>query len=115
MSSLLPHGKRLPERDWRSRHVVMIAILVAHIVGISGYCLLTGRTFAAALLAVTPIGVTTVLCASPSLPRRARSSLAVLGAMLCSATIVQLSGGQIESHFHFFVMLAVVTMYQDWL
>ena len=115
LSSKLPRGKKLPERDWHDRHVAMIVILVAHVAGIFGYCLLSGRTFAAALLAVTPIGITAALSASPSLPRRARSSLAVFGAMLCSATIVQLSGGQVESHFHFFVMLAVVTMYQDWL
>ena len=29
--------------------------------------------------------------------------------------LVHFSGGYVEMHFHFFVMLAVIAMYQDWL
>jgi diguanylate cyclase (GGDEF)-like protein len=29
--------------------------------------------------------------------------------------IVHLSGGVVEAHFHFFVMVGVITLYQDWL
>jgi diguanylate cyclase (GGDEF)-like protein/PAS domain S-box-containing protein len=34
--------------------------------------------------------------------------------MTCSAILVHLAGGLIEMHFHYFVMVAVVTLYQDW-
>jgi PAS domain S-box-containing protein len=32
-----------------------------------------------------------------------------------SALLVHLSGGVIEMHFHFFVMVALITLYEDWL
>ena len=35
--------------------------------------------------------------------------------MLASASIVDISGGVTEAHFHFFVMIGVVALYQDWL
>jgi diguanylate cyclase (GGDEF)-like protein/PAS domain S-box-containing protein len=37
-----------------------------------------------------------------------------VGLLTCSALLVQLSGGLIEMHFHFFVMVGVITLYQDW-
>jgi diguanylate cyclase (GGDEF)-like protein len=40
--------------------------------------------------------------------------VATLGLLTASAVLVHLSGGLIEFHFHFFVMLFVVTFYQDW-
>ncbi len=52
----------------------------------------------------------------PGLPGwGARSAAAVLGLITASAVIVHLSGGVVEAHFHFFVMIGVITLYQDWL
>jgi diguanylate cyclase (GGDEF)-like protein/PAS domain S-box-containing protein len=34
--------------------------------------------------------------------------------MVASAILVHLSGGSTEMHFHFFVMLGVISLYQDW-
>ena len=34
--------------------------------------------------------------------------------MIASGILVHLSGGYIELHFHFFVMVAVIALYQDW-
>jgi hypothetical protein len=48
-------------------------------------------------------------------PAHAAPCLATMGAMLSSALLVELSGGLIEAHFHFFVMLSLITVYQDWL
>ena len=45
---------------------------------------------------------------------RTRSIIATCGLMTASAMLVHLSGGYIELHFHFFVMIAVVVLYQDW-
>ena len=35
--------------------------------------------------------------------------------MIASALLVHLSGGYIELHFHFFVVMSVIVLYQDWL
>ena len=37
-----------------------------------------------------------------------------IGLATCSGVLVHLAGGAIEMHFHFFVMVAVITLYQDW-
>jgi PAS domain S-box-containing protein len=47
--------------------------------------------------------------------RHVLSTLVALGLLTSSATIVHLSGGTIEAHFHFFVMMSVLLLYEDWL
>ncbi len=111
VNRFLPQGNQLPDRDWRARHRVMIIILLAHTVGLFGYGVIVGHEPTRALLYATPVGLCAALAASPSINRRVRSCLATTGAMMSSAVLVQLSGGLIEAHFHFFVMLSVITIY----
>src|SRR5262245_41271139 len=47
--------------------------------------------------------------------RRFRSAVASIGLITASAIIVHLAGGFIEMHFHFFVALIIISLYQDWL
>ncbi|MFI5270139.1 MAG: PAS domain-containing protein, partial [Chloroflexota bacterium] len=51
----------------------------------------------------------------PRLGREVRTLIASTGLITCSAILVHVSGGVIEMHFHFFVMIAVITLYQSWL
>lgn len=46
---------------------------------------------------------------------RARSVAVVLGLLTASAVLVYGWHGQIEAHFHFFVMIALLALYEDWL
>ena len=46
--------------------------------------------------------------------RQIRSIAAVLGLLSSSAVLVHLSGGSVEMHFHFFVMVVIIGLYQDW-
>jgi diguanylate cyclase (GGDEF)-like protein len=48
-------------------------------------------------------------------PRALRSCAVSAGLVSCSGALVHLSGGLIEMHFHFFVVVALLTLYQDWL
>ena len=41
--------------------------------------------------------------------------MTALGLVVASAVLVHLSGGMIEMHFHFFVMVCLLILYQDWL
>ena len=43
-----------------------------------------------------------------------RTMAATLGLLTSSAVLVHLAGGSTEMHFHFFVMIGVITLYQDW-
>ena len=47
--------------------------------------------------------------------RMAQASAATLALISSSALLVHLSEGLIEAHFHFFIMVGVVTLYQSWL
>jgi diguanylate cyclase (GGDEF)-like protein len=114
LGALLPHGRQLPQRDWSARHRVIIAVLVAHAVGVAAYAF--GHSDpVGALVNAALIAFAAVLAGPAWLPRRLRTAIATLGVMTTSAVLVHLSGGLIEMHFHFFVMLAVITFYQDWL
>src|SRR4029453_19333088 len=46
--------------------------------------------------------------------RTLRASAVSFGLISSSAILVHLSGGYIELHFHFFVMLVFLALFQDW-
>src|SRR5437870_11153169 len=46
--------------------------------------------------------------------RTLQATAIAMGLMSSSAILVHLSGGYIELHFHFFVMLTFLALYQDW-
>jgi PAS domain S-box-containing protein/diguanylate cyclase (GGDEF)-like protein len=45
---------------------------------------------------------------------RLASALISFGLVTSSAILVHLSGGYIEAHFHFFVVIVLITLYEDW-
>ena len=49
-----------------------------------------------------------------SLRPTVRSVMATLGLVSASAILTHFSGGLIEMHFHFFVIVAVIALYQSW-
>ncbi len=51
----------------------------------------------------------------PRLGRGPRSAAAALGLVSCSALLIHFWGGQNEGHFHFFVVVSLLILYQDWL
>jgi hypothetical protein len=46
--------------------------------------------------------------------RHTKTVFVSLGLLSASAALVHLTNGLIESHFHFFVMLGLVALYQEW-
>lgn len=60
------------------------------------------------------VAVFAVLASMSAGSRRFRSIAATLGLMSASAILVHFSGGVIEAHFHFFVMVSLITLYQHW-
>ncbi|MEY2420595.1 MAG: hypothetical protein QOI95_662 [Acidimicrobiaceae bacterium] len=111
----LPRGGTLPEDEWQYRHRGVTVLLWVHAVAIPVYAAVRG--FSAAHIAVeSAIVPMSALAASQRvLSRRMRTLAASFGLLSSSAVLVHLSGGLIEMHFHFFVMVAVVSLYQDWL
>ena len=112
---LVPTGQLLTPEVWARRHRGIVWLLWLHVGGVAVFALVRGKTLTHAVAEVSPLAVCALAAASPALGRRARSTAAVLGLITASAVIVHLSGGVVEAHFHFFVMIGVITLYQDWL
>ena len=111
----LPRGHQLPEGVWPRRHRAIVALLALHAAGLAGVAFGLGYGGWHALLEGGSVATAAVVAAIPALGRRVRASIAALGLMSASAVLVHLSGGYIEMHFHFFVMVGVLALYQDWM
>jgi diguanylate cyclase len=111
----LPRGGNLPLTIWQRRHRGIVALLWLHALGIPLFGLAVGAGPIHALTEGGVVAIAAVVAGQREWPRGVRSTAAVLGLLSSSGILVHLSGGLIEMHFHFFVMVAVVTLYQDWL
>jgi diguanylate cyclase (GGDEF)-like protein len=111
----LPKGQLLAEDVWRKRHRALIWLLWIHVVGIAIFGLVRGYSPEHMLLESGIVGVFAAMAGSGVGTRRFSSAMAALGLVMSSAVLVHLSGGTIEMHFHFFVMVGLMSLYQDWL
>ncbi|WP_135302966.1 methyl-accepting chemotaxis protein [Haloarcula amylovorans] len=122
----IPAGDTIPDETWRGRHRNILLVVLAHVpflllLGLydGTESLVTGATIPevplTALAFELGIVVTLVgLAALPRFGRRVRTALASTALLSCSIVLVHLSGGFIEAHFHFFVGMAVIAVYEDW-
>ena len=111
----LPQGGTLPAESWVRRHRGVVIVLWAHAVFIPFYALAMGYSAGHALAEGLIVPATAAVASIGGLSRRVRTMAASVGLLSSSAVLVHLSGGLIEMHFHFFVMVVVVSLYQDWL
>ena len=108
----LPHGALLPDEDWRWRHTAVCLVLAAHLPVLLLWAALAepGEVWHVLL----PLTALLVASRLPGGSRALRSLAGTLGLLMCSALVVHLSDGVTEAHFHFFVIVAVIALYQDW-
>ena len=109
----LPRGALLPAADWQWRHAVVCLVLAAHVPALTGWALLAGPP-GEVWHVLLPLVALLAAAWVPALSRAARSSAAALGLLTSSALVVHLMDQAIEGHFHFFVVVAVIALYQDW-
>ncbi|HVF12044.1 MAG TPA: ATP-binding protein [Actinomycetota bacterium] len=112
---LLPSGRALPDAVWITRHRGILAVLWIHVAGIPIFGLLRGFSLSHMVLETSAVAIPTAFASLSKPDRSLRMVAATLGLLISSGVLVHLSGGLIELHFHFFVMVAVVTLYQSWL
>jgi PAS domain S-box-containing protein len=108
---MLPHGARLPADEWRPRHRLITGVVAAHVPAVALFALLTGRGVAVVVLPI--LAALAVACWARS--RRVRSLAAATGLLCCSAVVVHLANGLMESHFHYFLAVALIALYEEWL
>ena len=104
----------LPAHLLERRHRMIVAVLAAHIPGLLLFGLARGYGLGHVLFDIGPVISLTVIAMLPRVPLRWRMIAACTGLITCSALLVHLWGGVIEAHFHFFVMIGLLTLYQDW-
>ena len=115
LATAIPRGKTLPYDVWERRQRGITLLLWLHLPAIFLYAVHQGvgvmhGGLEAALIAVFAWAAS----ALRKVDRRWSTVAAALGLLTCSAVLVHLSHGLIEMHFHFFVVIGIVTLYQDW-
>ena len=111
----LPEGRLLSDEVWRQRHRALTVVLWAHLPLLFAFGLFRGY---APLDAAFQVGVLLVPAVGASLTvlsRNVRSASSSIGLVIGASVLVHLSGGSIEAHFQFFVVLGFLTLYQAWL
>jgi signal transduction histidine kinase len=114
VASILPEGRRLSEEAWWPRHRVVLVLLWLHVLAVPVFALVRGFSLVHGLEETSIIAAAGVWATSARPTRRVRVAAATLGLLSASAILVHLSGGVIEFHFHFFVMIPIIALYQDW-
>ena len=111
----LPKGQLLPEHVLRARHHSICVLLWLHVPALFAFGMLVGHHSVVHVTADVSLIALCGLGASWERFRlKARIIAASFGLITCSAVLVDLWGGITEAHFHFFVMIGVLTLYQDW-
>src|SRR3954466_15158862 len=111
----LPQGRTLPDDVWLRRHRWMLNLLWAHAIALPLLGLLRGYGIAHTLGHAVPMVACGLAATHYSDRRREASVLVSIGLLTSSAELVHILDGLIEAHFHFFVMISVLTLYEDWL
>jgi diguanylate cyclase (GGDEF)-like protein/PAS domain S-box-containing protein len=113
--TFVPQGRALPDDVWRGRHFRIVFLVWLHVPGLFVFALLTNHDWGHASIDVLPILVAACVATSAVVARRIRTIAATIGLMTASTVLVHLSGGKVEMHFHYFVAIAVISMYQEWI
>ncbi|MCC6177251.1 MAG: EAL domain-containing protein [Chloroflexi bacterium] len=111
---LLPEDRVLPEGVWERRHTALVTLLWLHAIALAVYEALTGPTLEHALIDGGTLVAAAVLAGRSCFSRHIRAGAASFGLVSASALLVHLSGGYIEIHFYFFVVITLIALYQDW-
>jgi signal transduction histidine kinase len=114
LAAWFPSGLPLGDATWQQRHRSIVVLVWLHVAGLGAYGVLRGYRplhVAAEVAAIALLATVATVARS----RPAQAAAATIGLVSCSALLVHLSDGLIEAHFHFFIMVGVVTLYQSWL
>jgi diguanylate cyclase (GGDEF)-like protein/PAS domain S-box-containing protein len=111
---MLPAGTMLPYAAWLPRHRWIVRLLWLHVPALFLFGTLRSAGLGHSAVEVLPLVVLAFASEQRRFGQQLRSCLAGAGLMVASAVLVHLGDGRVEMHFHFFVMLPVISMYQQW-
>jgi signal transduction histidine kinase len=109
----LPRGNTLDPETFRRRHLLLCWVLALHIPALYAFGVWQGYGVGHVALEMATPAACLLLARVARNPRLAAFFLTA-GLVFCSSVLVHLSGGTIEAHFHFFVLIGLIALYQDW-
>jgi diguanylate cyclase (GGDEF)-like protein len=115
IAAQLPQGRLLPDAIWRRRHRSITVLLWLHVPALLAFALARGYGVAHSTSEMLLVISLASVASMPRLGRGARSAAAAFGLVSCSALLIHFWSGQSEGHFHFFVVVSLLILYQDWL
>jgi len=116
ITRLMPSGNLLAPEVFASRHRLLVQILLGHVPVLYVFALLRGYDPLWSALEISPALLAAGMATLGEFkPTRVRAVLVTAGLSWTSIVLVHVTGGQIESHFHFFIVLGFIALYQDWL
>ena len=112
LQSWLPRGLALEDAAWAQRHRLILTVLWLHVPAVLIIALVRGYSPVHAVAETMPIALFAL--AGQRLPVREYQTIATcLGLLFADAVIIHFTGGVIEAHFTFFVMVPLIALYQD--
>lgn len=108
----LPRGGALPVDVWERRHRGIRVLAWLHVPVCALLIVFYHGVHVLAVAACAYIAMLALAAGRGS--QRWRATMATGSLLVSSALLIHLSNGLIETHFHFFVVIAAVAMYQMW-
>jgi len=110
----MPRGGELPTEEWERRHRAMMRLLWGAAVAIAVYSVLSGYAAWHVGVDASAVVVAGLWAGYSGGRRRVRSLACAFGLLTAAAVGVHVSGGVTEAHFSFFVVVVLLTLYEDW-
>ncbi len=111
---ILPKGGYLPELIWQRRHTGILIFMWLHVGAFAVVGALSGHG-GDAIRGASFVAIAAAVAGMPRLGKRGRACAATLGLLTCSALVIHLANGLTEARFYFFIVLGIITLYQDWI
>src|SRR5689334_14829614 len=112
--SWMPRGRALPPAVWAARHRGLLLVLLAHLVLLPAFAVTQGWSFGAAWAFDALPATLGALASVKRFSRTVRSSLCAMALLTCSAALVVAWHGTTEAHFHYFVTVGALALYEEW-
>ncbi len=114
LTRALPRGRTLPISVFQQRHKVLLGLLWFMAAANLVFALFQGNSLLHALIEGSIVAVFAI-CATWAGNRPTLAAALVGGGLMAAcAVFVHLADGLIEAHFLFFIMLLVLTIYEEW-
>jgi methyl-accepting chemotaxis protein len=109
--AIVPDGRVIDDEQFEVRHRLILWVLAAHVPVLIVIGLANNFALWHALLEVSPAAILGVFGLRGH--RLVRSIASCLGLVYAASALVHFTGGIIEAHFHWFVVLALTSLYVD--